>query len=55
MSSVDRIGAGLPTRQIERITDKRRTPERDQRQRPEKKPPPDRGSDGHAHIIDELA
>ena len=55
MNSVDRIGTGLPTRQIERITDKRRNPEPDQRQRREKKTPPDKSSDGHDHIIDELA
>jgi hypothetical protein len=55
MSSVDRIGAGLPTRQIERINDKRRNPEPDQRQRREKKEPPERSSDGRDHIIDELA
>jgi hypothetical protein len=55
MNSVDRIGAGLPTRQLDRISDKRRDPERDQRQHREKKPPPDKSSDGRDHIIDELA
>lgn len=55
MNSVDRIGTGLPTRQIERITDKRRNPEPDQRQRREKKESPDKSSDGRDHIIDELA
>jgi hypothetical protein len=55
MSSVDRIGPGLPTSRIERVADKRRKPDPDQRQRREKKQPPDRSSDGRDHIIDELA
>lgn len=55
MNSVDRVGSGLPTRQIERITDKRRNPEAEQRQKREKKESPDKSSDGHDHIIDELA
>jgi hypothetical protein len=55
MNSVDRVGSGLPTRQIERITDKRRNPEAKQRQKREKKESPDKSSDGRDHIIDELA
>lgn len=55
MSSVDRIGAGLPPRQIERITDKRRQAEHDQRQQRERKQPPEKHPDGNDHIIDELA
>lgn len=55
MNSVDRIGTGLPTRPIERITDKRRNPEQDQRQRQEKEESPEKSSDGRDHIIDELA
>lgn len=55
MNAVDRIGAGLPTRQIERITDKRRNPEPDRQQTREKKKSPEKTSDGRDHIIDELA
>jgi len=55
MTPVDRIGPGLPTSRIERIADKRRKPEREQRQRPENKKPPETGSNGRNHIIDELA
>lgn len=55
MSPVDRIGPGLPTSRIERLADKRRKPEPDQRQRREKKQPPEKNPGGHDHIIDELA
>ena len=55
MSSVDRIGPGLPTSRIERIADKRRKPEREQQKRRDNKTPPEKTSDGRNHIIDELA
>jgi hypothetical protein len=55
MSSVDRISVGPPPRQIERITDKRRQPEQQQRERREKRGSPEKSSDGRDHIIDELA
>lgn len=55
MNSVDRIGSGLPPSRIGRIADKRRKPEREQRQRRENKQPPEKSSDGRNHIIDELA
>jgi len=55
MTPVDRIGPGLPPSRIERIADKRRKPEREQRQRRDNKRPPEKSSDGRDHIIDELA
>jgi len=55
MTPVDRIGPGLPTSRIERIADKRRKPEREQKQHRENRKPPETGSDGRNHIIDELA
>jgi len=55
MSSLDRVGAGLPPRQIERIADKRRNPEQNRHESRDKKQPPEKGSDGRDHIIDELA
>jgi hypothetical protein len=55
MSSVDRIGTATPTRQIERITDKRRNPEADRRKHREKKDSRGKDSDGRNHIIDQLA
>jgi hypothetical protein len=55
MSSVDRVGTGLPPRQIERIADKRRQAEPKQREHREKRQSPEKSSDGRDHIIDELA
>jgi hypothetical protein len=55
MNSVDRIGAGLPPRQIEHVADKRRRPEPDQQKHRKNQPPPEKSSDGRDHIIDELA
>lgn len=55
MKPVERIGSGIPPSRVSPVADRRRKPEPDQRQQREKNSPPEKSSDGHDHIIDELA